>query len=208
MKVFIFWIALALASQAGAVEVDCFRAKNDGAAFIAVDSTELLAVAADRSSNMTPVSLGDRACVLTVATVHGEKWVFVRGHWGDIDNRPLQGWLPLDAIVYRNKLIRHTNVRVQAVDVEIGDYFAQYTVKKGGAFEVQQAVSEHKCRKSEIPNEYGACEDVVVVRGYFYGKGMLAIAISEKYGEFDILKLAGDGTLCPWQYGNPPDGCR
>lgn len=208
MKVFLFWIALALASQAGAVDVDCFRARNNGAAFIAVDSPKLLAVAADRSSNMTAVSFGDRTCVLTVATINGEEWVFVRGYWIDIDHRPLQGWLPLEAIVYRNRLVRHQSVRPQAVDVEIGDYFAQYKVKKGGAFKVQQAVSEHKCRKTEIPNEYGVCEDVVTVHGYFYGKGMLAIAVSEKYGEIDIFRLAGDGTLCPWQYGNPPDGCR
>ncbi|MYN05137.1 hypothetical protein GTP41_23860 [Pseudoduganella sp. DS3] len=208
MKVFTLWIALGFASQAWAADVDCFRARSDGAAFIAVDSPELLATAADRSSKTTSVSFGDRTCVLSVATVNGEKWVFVRGYWIGIDRRPLQGWLPLDVIAYRNKLVRHQNVRVQAVDVEIGDYFAQYAVKKGGAFTVHQSVSEHKCRKSEIPNEYGACEDVVTVHGYFYGKGRLAIAVSEKYGEFDIFKLASDGTLCPWQYGNPPDACR
>ena len=120
----------------------------------------------------------------------------------------MQGWLPKQSIINRDKMVRHKNVLAQTVGVTIGDYFAEYIVKPGGAFKVVQVVSEHKCRKKEIPNEYGACEDWATVRGYFYGSGQLAVARSKQYGEMDVFKLRGDGTLCPWQYGDVPDKCR
>ena len=190
------------------IEVDCFRANNAGAAFVSVELVDLLATADERNSKISSFSLGDRTCALTETTINGRDWVFVQGYWLTKDRTQLQGWLPKESIAYRNQLSLHKNVRAQSVDVGIGDYSAQDNVKTGGGFEVVKVVSEHKCKKGEIPNEYGACEDLALVRGHFYGRGRLAIAISSKYGESDVFKLLDDGTLCPWQYGHPPDSCR
>lgn len=191
-----------------AAEIDFFGAKNSAAAYIHVDSPSLLANPGEPRSHVTQVSFGDRVCALTVKVVNGNDWVFVRGDWRDGNKLPIQGWLPKQAIIYRDKMVRHKTVRAQTVEVNIGDYFANYIVKPGGAFRVVQVVSEHKCRKNELPNEYGACEDWATVRGYFYGSGQLAVASSRRYGEADIFKLREDGTLCPWQYGDMPEKSR
>jgi hypothetical protein len=159
-------LMLVTGASADATEIDCFGAKNTAAAYIQVDSPTLLANPGEPTSHITQVSFGDRVCALTVQVVNEKEWVLVRGYWRDSNGLPIQGWLPKQSIIYRDKMVRHKNVRAQTVEVNIGDYFAEYIVKPGGAFTVVEAVSEHKCRKNEVPNEYGACEDLSTVRGY------------------------------------------
>jgi hypothetical protein len=202
---FILW---GFTAHACSADIDCFATGSTGAAYVSTDSPDLLATANVHTSKITSVSFGDRTCVLAVAVVDRQEWALVQGYWIDLNHRALQGWLPLGSLVYRNKMVHHQHVGTQTVDVEIGDYTAQYKVQSGGAFTVQQVVSEHKCRKTEVPNEFGACEDVATVVGYFYGRGKLAVAISKELGELDIFKLNEDGRLCPWQYGDMPDICR
>jgi hypothetical protein len=202
---FAFW---GLTVQAHSAEIDCFVAGSAGAAYVSVDSPDLLATANVQTSKITSVSFGDRACVLAITLANGQEWALVQGYWIGENHRRLRGWLPVDSLLYRDEMARHHHVRPQTVSVEIGDYAAQYKVQSGGAFTVQQVVSEHKCRKNDVPNEFGTCEDVATVQGYFYGRGNLAIAVSRKHGEFDIFKLNEDGTLCPWQYGNMPENRR
>lgn len=208
MNRFFLLFVLAISTSVGAVEIDCFRTNSAGAAYVIAESEELLTTPGEASSKITSFSFGDRTCALAVTSINRQNWVLVRGYWIDQDDKPMQGWLPLQSIAYRNAMLRSRNVRAQKVDVDIGDYFAEYIIKSGGAYSVVEAVSEHKCRKNEAPNEYGACEDFATVRGHIYGVGNFAVARSEKYGDSDVFKLREDGMLCPWQYGHMPEGCR
>jgi hypothetical protein len=135
---------------------------------------------------------------------------FVRSYSRRSNHEPEQGWLPIESIVYKHEMLRHERVRAQTAIVSVGDYIASYEVDAAGSFKVWQVVSDHTCRKNEVPNEYGACEEFGIVRGAFYGRGHFAISKSKSDGlaEGDVFRLLEDGTLCPKYSDDAPLKCQ
>jgi hypothetical protein len=198
----------ALSSPALAIDVDCRAAGNDRYVYVRVETAEVLAQPTPGASKVAALTLGAGTCVLTSSGDGETAWVFVRGYWMQRNREPVQGWLPRSAVAYTKELKRLTQVRAQKVSVDIGDYYAEYDIQEGGTFSVGQVVSDHRCKKREVANEYGACEDRAVVRGEIMGSGILALSVSTRLGADDVFKLRSDGILCPWQYGSPPESCR
>ena len=199
--------ALWVCNAVGA-NVNCFKENTKHSAYVIDQTLSLLSEAGIEHSRISEITLGDRVCVLRSKRIGATEWGFVQTYYLNNHGESLRGWVPTAAIAYKNQLKRLKDVDEQKVEVEIGDYFVQYHISRGGSFKVFQAVAEHKCKKGEVPNEYGACEDFEWVRGYLFGKGMLAIAMSPKYGEIDVFKLLGNRRLCPWQLGSPPSNCE
>lgn len=193
-----------------AAEIDCFRFNPAAAVYVSANVSELLAVPDDRTSTISRVSFGDRTCVLATKDIAGKRWVLVGGYVRRSKDERIIGWLPVESIVYRTKMSRQRNIRAQIVEVNMGDYFAEYHVRRGGAFEVSQVISEHSCRKNEVPNEYGACEVLGIVRGHFYGQGNFVVAQSAQGDDSpgDIFKRLHNGILCSLHDGVLPEACQ
>lgn len=204
--------AATLAPPAFAVDVDCMGAKNDHVVYVRVEKADVLAEPKPEAARLASLSLGSFTCAVVSEEEGDADWVFVRedrAYWMKSTIEPIQGWIPRSAVAYSKDLRRLTQIRAQKVIVEIGDYHAEYDVRQGGTFSVDQVVGEHRCRKKEIPNEHGACEDWGVIRGDIVGTGILAMAVSKQpRGSRDVFKLRADGVLCAWQYGSPPEPCR
>ena len=183
-------IALTLSSLCHAVERDCFRPVKPSAAYVLTKLAELHSHPGATTSLLS-LGFGSRLCALAVRSLAGERWAYVQQPDAPANLEPVHGWVPAASIVLRSDLRRLRALPPQRVQVEIGDYAAEYTIKRGGVFEVFQVRSEHPCRQGEIPNEYGACEDpATLVRGEVRGYGALAIAVDDTdYTDMDVFIL-------------------
>jgi hypothetical protein len=205
-KLLLFIAALYVGNSSSAAE-PCTKASSQWA-HVHEEHVSLATTPEEKSAQILDLTLGDSVCVLETRRVGATEWVYVLTQYKRSRIGQIRGWTSPEFITYKNRLKHHVGLARQQVSVEIGDYFATYHVAEDGSFKVYQSVSEHKCKKGEAPNEYGACEDFEWVQGNFYGNGILAIAVSKKYGALDVFKLLSGGKLCAWQHGEPPPNCR
>lgn len=204
MRIVVAALLLAYGTDVMALQIDCFKPVNKAAAYVIARDAVVRPSADWDSISAGRAGFGERVCVLAeLASTDGRRWALVSevGRGGSL------GWMPREHLALQTELTPAQGVRAQTVSVEIGDYLGEYRVAAGGAFATRQVVSEHRCRRGERPNEYGACEDSAELRGTIKHCGTLAIAMTRDGKDLDRFRMTKGGGLCPWQYGQQPAAC-
>jgi hypothetical protein len=200
-------LILAAATDARAVDVDCFATRLEAAAYVADDGLALQALPEAQAPRIASTAFGDEVCVLRTQEAQGQAWTLVRtsGKYKR-PGRPAEqgeGWVRASGLVRARELAPLRVMRVQAVEVDIGDSAVNYAIDGRGRYAVRTVIGEHACRAGEHPDEYGACNDSALVRGRLLGARGLVLADRTA----DLFRLMPDGRLCPQRGAEPPAGC-
>lgn len=192
-----FLLMLILPLQSKAAEVNCLKPSRAAIAYAAESDVPLTLKPSSKSEEILKLMLGDDMCVISKTQSEGENWSYVQTRYSESPGKRIRGWVADRTLAYLAAFKPLRNPPVGTMEVAIGDYFATYEIRSNGTFRVWQAVNEHKCRKDEHPDEYGACNDYAYIRGHLYQNKSIVLPIPTKdHLGMDVLYIKAGSCLC------------
>lgn len=189
---------------------DCFRnTSSTSTVAYMLDSVTLKDKPSDAAKDVINMQVGDVVCILKKRKIHSAEWVFVLTQYIDdariYPRKHISGWLPSKMVARLNDFKRLTSWKAGVIDVEQGDYFGTYVISGDATFSTNVS-DEHKCKLGEPPNEYGACEHQVPVRGWLIRKGKLIFAQSNDGAIHEKFYVNDQAELCSVYSFTDPEG--
>jgi hypothetical protein len=192
-----FGLVTGAISSCHAIEIECMSKDRAAVAYIVAPDLRLRPSPDAESSFNWSIELGQQVCAIGTSQAGWQSWIYVQTSYMEAPGRPYRGWLSRDSLAYLADFKPFESAPIGSVEVEIGDYFASYELAAKGQFRVWQAVGEHKCRKGEHPDEFGACNDYAYLKGRLFRNGSLVLPITTAGGHvLDVLQIKSRGCLC------------